>query len=288
MSSSDYTIDGKDKSPIVIGGLGGSGTRLVTSLVQDMGVSMGGQLNGTLDNLWFSLLFVRRSILLKPEKEIDKLIWLFTNAMRHGERVPKHLRKLVIEAARFGRDPVLPLEVLKGAYESMLMTSPSESVSRYWGWKQPNTHVMVGMLNRYYPSMKYIYVARNGLDMAFSENQNQFRYFWGDLLLEGDTSRSPTNALRYWVASYKRLLDEASKLGDRIHILNYDRLCREPLLQLKQLKSFVGIDVDPVYLSELAATIKAPETLGRYREHDCSQFDSEDIEFVRQMGFTID
>ena len=75
-----------------------------------------------------------------------------------------------------------------------------------WGWKQPNVQVMVPLIAPYLSGMKYIYVVRNGLDMAFGYNQNQLKYFWGDLLLGSDAEATPANALRYWVASYKRNL----------------------------------------------------------------------------------
>jgi hypothetical protein len=44
-----------------------------------------------------------------------------------------------------------------------------------WGWKEPNTYIILEKLNEYYPNMKYIHLIRNGLDMAFSENQNQVK-----------------------------------------------------------------------------------------------------------------
>jgi len=47
----------QSSSPIVIGGIGGSGTRVVVSLLQAAGVFMGSRLNGSLDLLDFVPLF---------------------------------------------------------------------------------------------------------------------------------------------------------------------------------------------------------------------------------------
>ena len=136
--------------------------------------------------------------------------------------------------------------------------------------------------------MKYVYVVRNGLDMAFSENQNQLKYFWGDLLLEGDISPSPLNALRYWVAAHKRMQGFRQRMGHRLHFLSFDRLCVDPEGELEALREFAGIQVSKQRVAELAAEITLPATSGRFRQHDLSAFDPLDVEFVRQMGFEVE
>jgi hypothetical protein len=135
--------------------------------------------------------------------------------------------------------------------------------------------------------MKYVYVVRNGLDMAFSENQNQLKYFWGDLILEGDTSPTPRNALRYWVESHKRMRGYKQYLGISPYFLNFDRLCADPHLELMKLRDFLQLEVDANKLAELAATISPPASAGRFREHDCSELRPVDVQYVREQGFIV-
>ena len=284
-SVSRYAIAADDVSPIVIGGIGGSGTRMVARILRDQGVTLSGDLNEALDNLWFSLLFVRRTILLKSYDEIQCLAWIFTNAMRKGLPIPFELNLLIDEAARYGRGPALDRTVLQKARASMLVGQPSPDSSMSWAWKQPNSHVMVPILQRCFPAMKYIYVARNGLDMAFAGNQNQLKYFWGDLLLEGDTNPSPRNALRYWVACHKRMIEQRALLGDRLYILNYDLLCEDPLVQLPLLNEFLGLEVGIDKLKQLAEGISPPASKGRHKRFDCGQLMPDDVEFVNDIGF---
>ena len=272
----------------MIGGLGGSGTRLVVSLLQDMGVAFRGELNESLDNLWFSLLFVRRSTLLRSDEEMDCLAWLFTNDMRRGGDVPGDLQGALDEACEYDRSPVLPPDLLRKARESILSVPRVERRLEHWGWKQPNTHILLPMLDRCFPEMKFVYVVRNGLDMAFSENQNQLKYFWGDLLLEGDTSPTPVNALRYWIASHKRMQGFRQRMGHRLHFLSFDRLCTDPEGELEALREFAGIQISKKQLAELASQVAPPATTGRFRQHDLSVFAPEDVEFVRNMGFEVE
>lgn len=285
---SEYVIEDRDSAPVVIGGVGGSGTRLVAHLLREQGVSFAGELNEALDNLWFSLLFVRRSILLQPPETIRQLAWLFANSMRGGLPVPPGLSPLLDEAARHDRGPALTRAVLQQARQSILRAGGRTGRHDPWGWKQPNSHVMVPLLNRCFGRMKYVFVVRNGLDMAFSANQNQLKYFWGDLLLEGDTSPTPRNALRYWVASYKRILGDRELLGDRLYILNFDALCDSPVEQIDRLNGFLGIETTPNRLRMLASSISAPAGSGRYRRSDCRELDPEDIAFVKRMGFAVE
>lgn len=283
-----FRVAPEDSAPLVIGGLGGSGTRLVVSLMRHMGVFFGGELNESLDNLWFSLLFVRRSILLKSDREIEQLCWMFANAMRHGVEVDVELRAQLQEARDNDRSPVLPPELLAQAAESMLRTPPVDRRHEHWGWKEPNSHILLPQLELGFPQMRFVYVVRNGLDMAFSDNQNQLRYLWGDLLLEGGSEPTPRNALKYWVAAHKRMMGFQERLGGRLHFLSFDRLCQDPEGELEALREFAGIQVSKKKISQLAGTVRAPATSGRFRERDLTQFDPADIAYVKAMGFDVE
>ena len=269
----------------MIGGVGGSGTRLVTQLLQQQGVVFGGDKNEELDNLWFSLLFVDRSIFSKPAQEIEQRVWLFINAMRDRDTLPEELTSLLDAATRFDRGPTLRQKVLQAARKTIDDPVYAVETASAWGWKQPNVQVMVPLIAPYLSGMKYIYVVRNGLDMAFGYNQNQLKYFWGDLLLGSDAEATPANALRYWVASYKRNRAYRTLLGDRLYILNFDLLCANPRQELLKLNDFLGLNSFEDTLTSAESLVVTPGSTGRYKHHDCSQLYSDDIDFVRSLGF---
>ena len=146
----DYSIARKDSAPTVIGGVGGSGTRLVAQMLQQQGVRFGGEMNDSLDNLWFSLLSVRRTIFLKSPQEIQQLVWLFINAMRDRLPIPKDLLALIDGAARYDRGPALRKSVLQAARHFIMQGSLPSNEHPLWGWKQPNTHVLVPLRSMYF------------------------------------------------------------------------------------------------------------------------------------------
>ena len=283
-----YDLPITDQAPVIIGGLGGSGTRLVTRVLEHEGVNFAGAVNDSLDNLWFTLLFVRRSILLKPIDQVRQLAWLFNNAMRQAEPIPPELTSLLHNSVRYDRGPALRRGVLAASLESLLSSDgPARGAAR-WGWKQPNSHVMISLLRESFPALKYIYVVRNGLDMALSYNQNQLMYFWGDIMLDGDVSPEPRNALRYWVASYRRLQADAARFSDQVYILDYDRLCAEPRSELQALNTFLELDVSRTLGLEAEAMVTVPDTTGRHRAADLAQFVPDDLNFLKELGYALD
>ena len=69
---------------MVIGGIGGSGTRVVAQVVRDAGIAIGADLNASLDNLVFSFLFKRTDLWPLEDKadEIQFALSLFCRLER--------------------------------------------------------------------------------------------------------------------------------------------------------------------------------------------------------------
>ena len=69
------------QAPIAIGGVGGSGTRVIASILKEVGIYIGGDLNHANDNLWFTLLFKHRDALNLNNTEFNKRLAIFEAAM---------------------------------------------------------------------------------------------------------------------------------------------------------------------------------------------------------------
>src|SRR5664279_1349779 len=83
--------------PAGIGGVGGSGTRVGAALLQMLGYYIGDDLNGPLDNLWFTLLFKHRSVLLEAEPDFRRLMSLFWSRMSGETSFSEQQRELVLK-----------------------------------------------------------------------------------------------------------------------------------------------------------------------------------------------
>jgi hypothetical protein len=172
-------------APVVaIGGIGGSGTRVVAEIVNRLGFEFAPDLNESFDTLWFTLLFKYSEAYNISDERFRCLYDIFRAAMtgNTSNLLDSQLTNELLLAERSGQHP---REWLRTRLDSLLHLAPRQ-VSGPWGWKEPNTHMLVDKLLIVEPRLAYIHVVRSGVDMAFSDNQNQLR-LWGPLAL-GPTS----------------------------------------------------------------------------------------------------
>ncbi|WP_380702145.1 sulfotransferase [Salinithrix halophila] len=241
--------------PVVIGGVGGSGTRVVAELLKQLGFYMGvddgnkpNQLKSN-DNQW-------------------------------------------LNGKRFIRTPLTRQQALLREFKRKMLHSHAVDYTRYigWGFKNPFTHLYLKTLNRHFDSLKYILVIRNGLDMAFSENKRQLR-LWGkrfNIEMPKDKKYLPIAQLNYWIKSNRRSIRLGNKLlGNRFFVLNYDQLCLNPKMEIQKLIRFLGLDVNEMDIHPLSRIVRKPESFERYKKHDLSIFNEKHFQAVRSFGFEV-
>ncbi len=233
-------------SPIAIGAIGGSGTRVLARIVEASGVFMGANLNASHDNLEFTTRFKKPEILVSAETEFQSQVDDFTQVMRDG----------------------------------MVRSGASR-----WGWKEPNTHIVIAQLLRHFPKLRYVHLLRSGLDMAFSQNKNQVR-LWGPIFLERKLEEppKPADALEYFCEVHRRVTALAAfpEFQDRIIFIHFEELCRQPEREIKRLLKF--LDLQPPTdggLEKLSKMISPPATIGQWRKHGRQAFRSEDLNYIQ-------
>lgn len=301
---------------VVIGAVGGSGTRLIASMMYSLGVNMGTNLNSSFDNNVFVFLFRRIQTLGLSDATLKQYLNIMykTFGMEKGLHVTKAESKTIDVLSTIGGQQFTSKWLKKhaGIIKRMINNGPAsglnpetkqmleeivpfspQPLANTWGWKAPNSHVMMYRLHKAYPNMKYIMVIRNGLDMAFSDNKNQLE-LWGPVLFSPEElsqpgwSSSPRLSLKYWRIVHERVLEEGSKMGKQFFLLNYDTLCENPDKVIKDMLSFLDCPFDNELLQSLSSLIHKSEGIGRFRNEDMTQFDPEDIQYVKKLGFAIE
>jgi hypothetical protein len=289
--------------PLVIGGLGGSGTRLVAEIVQELGCFLGDDLNQARDNLWFTLLFKRprwyAEAMARDPQEVKVGFRILERAMvARGEldyAAFSFLGRAVREAmlGRHGQTraftPGWPLAQSSRLVRALRFTTPHEGP---WGWKEPNSHVYLRPMAEHWPGLKFIYVVRHGLDMAFSRNQTQL-HLWGPLFGVQPSAApgvpQPQAMLDYWIKAAERATTDGRRLlGKRFMVLNYDTLATAPNRVLPGLIDFLELDPRGLPLDRIRALAVPAASSGRYRQHDLSTFDERSLDAVRSMGWAVD
>ncbi len=280
-----HAASGSELPPIAVGGVGGSGTRVVAAVLRVAGYDIGSDLNDALDNLWFTLLFKHRGILQASDQCVDDLSDMFVAAMTgNGAPPSSHRERLdaLIAADRAFQHEAAWL----GERVRTLIAARDHAAHRApWGWKEPNTHMVIERLARRIPRLRYVHVARSGLDMAFSDNQNQLK-LWGPLVLGPEAGEGPGPSLKFWCWAHRRIMNISRTLGPRFMLIRFEDLCRSPESEVKRLLAFVGCPAKSDLVERATALVATPSSLGRAKGH-MHAFDAADIDFVRQMGFAV-
>jgi hypothetical protein len=222
------------KPPVVIGALGGSGTRAVARVVRQAGVFIGTHLNVSEDAMefvefydrWINRYLLRRQATLCQEEDALMTGDLSACVARHRRESPA---------------PEAP-----------------------WGWKEPRSLYLLPFFHAHFPEMQFIHVIRDGRDMAFSANQNQLRKH-GAAVLGPDLHEAPqpvrTAALWARINLETAAYGEA-RLGNRYLRVRFEDLCRSPRETVHTILEFLGSAVDAVRAAEV---IIPPASIGRWR-----------------------
>ncbi|MEM9273500.1 MAG: sulfotransferase [Cyanobacteria bacterium P01_F01_bin.143] len=269
--------------PVAVGGIGGSGTRIVSRILQELSFYLGDDLNKQFDNLWFTLLFKRKGILQASLAEIDVWLSIFIKGMISNEIFTQDEVELINHLALSPENPH-PEPWLKERAKSLLARDNSEREIKRWGWKEPNTHIIIEQLHHSLPKLKYIHVVRNGLDMAYSRNQNQLK-LWGFHFLQQEYQISPYYSLKYWVKVHEHILDVAQLMQDKFLWLNYDELCLNPHQGIDQIIEFLELEIPSSHRDRISNLVKVPDSKDRFKNHGLDLFERSDIALVGEFGF---
>lgn len=272
-------------APVVIGGVGGSGTRLIAHCLEELDFFIGHDLNEAKDNLWFTLLFKYIEIMESNDDDFSDLLTIFYQAMLDGKPLSDKQRSIFKNLVCPDRNQ--RVEFLAERAVSLSQEHQKLPKNKLWGWKEPNTHIVLDRLLHFIPDMKYIHVVRNGMDMAHSNNQNQ-QLLWGKHFVGADFEVNPFYSLKYWCIVHRRLINIAQPMGENFLLLNFDNFCNNPDIEIPKLLKFLGFPLNHEIQQHLNSLIKAPSSIGRYKDFGTEIFDQNDVAYVRELGFSTE
>lgn len=291
---------GAPSGPLVIGGLGGSGTRVVAKLAIELGFDLGNDLDQRLDDRWFNLLFFRPDWLRGKVDAGSNEVRVGLDLMRKQALGRPALRLADIRfIAGAWRDVSRRTELSRhpsvwgaGRIWRFMRSRPNSSKASGWGWKEPISHLVAPDLLSHFPDARYIHVMRHGLDMAHSSNRGQqgkFGALFGLPKPPKGQWLTPQQRLRFWIRANRRIVDGiGTSLPARTHLLRFDDLCEAPELEIARLTEFLGIDIGAEQLRRLGMLVVPPDSIGQYRSDDLAGHDEADLQAVADLGFSLE
>lgn len=289
--------------PVVIGGVGGSGTRLLARLIEMLGFYTGTHLNQSDDNMFFAQVFSNpfRFIWGDTEREtayqIMEAIKIFEMSMLYPQVLTcQDIRSIIRYAMEYGnRTQYLDVKregfraFVSNVFLSMIMPKNIE-YEHYigWGWKEPCTFIYLKHLFEYFPKMKYIHVMRHGLDMAYSDNTFHLES-WGWKFGIPEDLIQPQRMLKFWCNANMATVGFGTQhLGpSKLLLIKFEDVCYHPQKTAEVVAEFLGLQISQPIVNEFCNMIKIPETIGRYKHHSTSMLEQSELNIVAEFGYEI-
>jgi len=221
-------------SPLIIGGIGGSGTRIVGQLVKDAGIYLGDNINRANDAREFNDFFSN---------------WI----------IPYYQKKNSFHEIKKDR-----INEFQKCVERQLLPIHGKKIR--WGFKYTRSILLLPFLYCQFPKMQFIHVIRDGRDMIFSENQKQVSDF-GKIILNKENPTKIQDKLRFW----SLVNFEANKYGEEKLKENYLFVKFEDLCLKKEetiIKMFDFLDISVENLAPFLEKVNPPETMSRWKQHE--------------------
>jgi sulfotransferase family protein len=176
---------------------------------------------------------------------------------------------------------------LRQRAQSFLSGGCSRHAGQPWGWKEPNTHIIIDHLLETRPDLRYIHFIRHPLDMALSTNQNQLEN-WGPVFLNRDVANAPRQSLAYWCAAHRRINAVMRRWPERIMTMDFDALCADPKSQSARVARFLDVEFSDESGTELGKLIDHKRlSSGRFKAADLTQFNADDMSYVKELGYVV-
>ena len=201
-----YLDEAQLHAPVIAGGVGGSGTRLVVQMLQRLGFSMGQHLNGAGDALHFIPVY---------DNHIAKCI--------AGNVSPRG----------FVDDLLVALVAHRGG--------SGEKCA--WGWKNPRSIYLLPLLDQLFDGMRFVHVVRDGHTVATSRNQAQLEKY-GTLIIPHEYQHLPKadKSLLLWSYVNTAAADYGNHMGMRYLCLRYEDICENPVKAMGDLALALGVE----------------------------------------------
>ena len=222
-----------ESSPIFIGGIGGSGTRVICQILKDAGLYMGSNLNEKNDAVDFYNFYLKWANVFLKER------------IRMNDKTIEQMK-----------------EDYHSSLKNHLKMLPDKNSN--WGAKNPRSIIFLPFLFSQFPKMHFLHIIRDGRDMIFSKNLNLLNLS-GTILLNKQNLDKFDNLSIWSMVNLNTKIFCEQKLKDNYLVIKFEELCSNPKGIIEKIFNFTGVlDYD---LSEIEQKIIAPKTIGRWKEH---------------------
>lgn len=290
----NYSLSKKpNNNPIIIGGNGGSGTRVVAEILLRAGVFLGHDLNSSNDNLLFTYLFKHPNIFFHEDNtylgsdcpESQSLLKLHEKLF--FKQLPSTISewKLFLNAGLNHTRNRYNWRWVRQRWLNIVKSQTEGNNTFLWGWKEPQTIFFLKDIKKIYPQAKFILIVRDGLDMVYNKNIQQMQY-WSNHYQINSQDLSNENRFEYWYRSNRQTIDLAFKLFSKnFMIVKFEDLCLKKISTITQIFDFIGLEDKPEKSSKIYQIPQIPNSYQIHLQFDTKWIDSETKSKLANLGY---
>lgn len=267
------------KDPVVLMGMHRSGTTLLVSWMEELGVYMGRAQDGNREALFFQQRNRRMMALAGAS-------WLYPDPFLWWIQDPE--RRLFL-LRRLRRD-------VEKTLEKEYLPSRNQWPS-IWGWKDPRTVYTLELWRELFPDLRLVVIRRHGVDVAVSlirraeQAWRDYQERWGQKDTWGPpmdgVERIPlAQAFDLWVR-YNARLDDLHRNWPALPWLElrYEQVLKHPRDTLKALAEFLGVSLEDDRIQRLTESLD-PDRAWRYRsDPDLRAFAAQKEAYLARYGY---
>jgi hypothetical protein len=230
--------------PLVIAGVGGSGTRVFDAIARAAGRHMGDHVNESGDAL-------------ELMGFADRWIGPYHAARVAGEHPPD------IDEMRAD---------LRAGADRHRASAPGA-----WGWKQPRSIHFLPLLHETFPGLRFLHVVRDGRDVAFGQQAPTVLENAGDAVLGGDwrSKPLPVALIALWAVANDLAADYGeATMGSGYMRVRFEDLCLDPAAVTARVAAFAGGDPADARIRDAARTVGWPRSIGAWQRADPADRDA--------------
>ena len=288
--------------PIVVIGMGRSGTKLLTDALERLGVFMG----VSQDMNDEALLFLHANIDLMRSADAR---WDAPDAIDPALEDPRRRSELaaMVEPRLHG---FRALSYLGWPRLARFRSVPNQA--GLWGWKDPRSTWTLPVWREIFPNLRAVHLLRHGVDVAASlravgrslgmdEESRQAGVRLGTFRWRGRRVKRPVlqgrwveeaarfdtlePAIDLWSRTVDRARAQVAELGDRAVELRFEDLAGDPEPSIRALGRLCGVEPSRAQLDEAAALVDRSRSAAHERDPELSEFAQRNAELLARYGY---
>ena len=232
-----------------------SGTSLLARVLSEQGIFMGNDVNIHHESKYF--LQINENILSIAHSEWDypkHIEYLYEDDLSFQNTI-KYLNKEV-NSLNFKKEYI-------GWFNYYLKSNLYRDYN--WGWKDPRTTITFPLWRKIYPNAKFIYLYRNGIDVAASLYEREINRRgainskpYSLRCLSFDRAFELWEEYNYFFFEYRHLI-----ANENIITFSYEELLKEPNKTISQINNFLGNFINEEQLIKICQNIK-PDNANKF------------------------